>query len=95
MNPVLAAMNITSVGLITQLAAKVGSVLSRELRRKQFFIEGRTSGLCLIIGQRVQQKRSSMVDIILKAQVSTIRPPTPPEATLARLAYSEIQVVLI
>lgn len=76
-NPVLAAMDVASVGLIPQLAAEVCSILSRELGRKQFLVEGDTSGLCLVVGQWVQQKRSSMVDIILIILVSPTRPLIP------------------
>lgn len=64
-NPVLAAMDVASVGLIPQLAAEIGSILSRQLGRKQFLVEGHTSSLCLVVGQRVQQKRPRVVDIIL------------------------------
>lgn len=50
MDPVPATMDMTSVGLISQLAAEVGSILSWELRGKQFLVEGLTSGLCLVVG---------------------------------------------
>lgn len=83
-DPVLAAMDVASVGLILQLAAEVGSILSRELGRKQLLVDGRTSGLCLVVGQRVQQERSSMIDIILRTRVSPTRTPTPRKRTWPR-----------
>lgn len=83
-DPVLAAMDVASVGLVLQLAAEVGSILSRELGRKKFLVDGRTSGLCLVVGQRVQQERSSMVDIILRIRVSPTRRPTPRKRSWSR-----------
>lgn len=52
-NPVPAAVDIASVGLIAQLAAEIGGVLGRELGRKQLLAEGDAGGLCLVVGQRV------------------------------------------
>lgn len=76
-NPVLAAVDIASVGLIAQLAAEIGGVLGRELGREQLLVEGLAGGQCLVVGQRVQQKRPGMVDIILGSHVSPTRAPAP------------------